>query len=90
MTAGTCFCSRSGYREDSNSDEEGEEDGPGVHADEKDGQKFIPFGQIVAASGCSVRATVSCSAGLAADLPIWGLQVCRDRGLTNDLGECYF
>ena len=40
------------------------------------GSSFIPFGSVVAASGCSVRVSVACSAGLAASLPLWGLK-CR-------------
>jgi len=42
------------------------------------GSSFIPFGSVVAASGCSVRVSVACSAGLAASLPLWGLKMRGD------------
>ena len=45
----------------------------------RNAEKFVPFGQVVAASGCSVRATTSCAAGLAAELPLWGLQLKGDQ-----------
>ena len=46
------------------SDEEDEEEKA-----EKVAEKFVPFGSVVSASGCSVRATVACAAGLAAAHP---------------------
>ena len=42
------------------------------------GGQLIPFGSVVAVSGRSVRVTVACSAGLAAELPVWGLQLRGD------------
>ena len=42
------------------------------------GSSFVPFGSVVAASGCSVRVSVACSAGLAASLPLWGLKMRGD------------
>ena len=38
----------------------------------------VPYGQVVAASGASVRVTLACSAGLATELPIWGLKMHMD------------
>ena len=57
--------------------EEGEEEDVEASAAAK-GESFYPFGSIVAVSGSSVRATVGCSAALAASLPLWGLQLRGD------------
>ena len=64
--AGVVACS------DSSDDSDGEVGGGGM------GNKFIPFGSVVAASGCSVRITCACSAGLAAELPLYGLRMRGD------------
>lgn len=57
-------------------DEESDEDEEEKLA--KQEGKFVPFGSVVAASGRSIRVTVSTSAGLAAELPIWGLRMRAD------------
>ena len=66
--------SRPSYAPAADSDEEDEED-----EEEDAGSKFLPFGQVVGASGCSIRATVACSAGLAAEMPLWGLSLRGDQ-----------
>ena len=58
------------------SDAEDVDDEPG--APSGDGSHLLPFGVVLGASGRSVRVTVSCSAGLAARLPIWGLHMRGD------------
>eukprot|EP00966_Prymnesium_polylepis_P164806 3810444-Prymnesium_polylepis.1 len=40
---------------------------------------FVPFGTIVRAVGRSVRVTVGCAAGLAAELPLWGVHLKGDQ-----------
>jgi hypothetical protein len=39
---------------------------------------FVPFGEVTGARGASVRVTVATSAGLAAELPVWGLRMRAD------------
>ena len=39
---------------------------------------FVPFGSVIAASGRSVRVSISISAGLAAELPLWGMRMRGD------------
>ena len=62
------------YKDDYDSDSASDSDSDGTL-----GQQFIPFGSVVSASGCSVRVTVSCSAGLAAQLPLWGISLRGDQ-----------
>ena len=57
----------------SDSESGSEKDGPSAPS-----SKFIPFGSVVAASGSSVRVSVSCAAGLAPELPLWGLKMRGD------------
>ena len=45
---------------------------------ERKEEKFVPFGSILTSSGTSVRATVGCSAGLAKELPLWGVHLKGD------------
>ena len=61
------------YHHDDDDDEEEEEENA------KLAEQFLPFGSVLAASGCSVRVTVSCAAGLAAELPLWGLSLRGDQ-----------
>ena len=56
-------------------DQDSDDDEQEHFADEN---KFVPFGSVIAASGRSVRVTVSTSAGLAAELPIWGIRMRAD------------
>lgn len=55
---------------ESESGSEAGDDGPS--------SKFVPFGSVIAASGSTVRVSVSCAAGLAAQLPIWGMKLRGD------------
>ena len=56
-----------------------DEDGEGEGAADGAKESFYPFGTIVGASGDSVRASVGCSAALAASLPLWGVQLRGDQ-----------
>ena len=67
---------RPSYKVHDEEDDDDEEDE--AASNERVAENFVPFGQIVDASGCTVRATVGCSAGLAAELELWGLSLRGD------------
>jgi len=52
----------------------GESDPDDADEDAESDDRFVPFGTIVAVSGAFVRVSVSCAAGLAATIPIWGVR----------------
>ena len=41
--------------------------------------RCLPFGSVVAVRGACIRATVACSAGLAVELPLWGVHLKGDQ-----------